>query len=66
MMYSRLKQLRHLWSSKRKYLWQLKPGEGWDFQIIDELGRTVWASEWCRQARKKTRPRGVVIGQKYD
>lgn len=59
MMSSHLRKLRQLWSSRRKHLWQLKPGEGQDFRIIDENTRTVWASEWCRKARQTTRPRGM-------
>lgn len=31
-----------------------------DYLIIDENGREVWASEWCRKAYIATRPRGVM------
>jgi hypothetical protein len=38
---------------KRKFFTGL-PG---DYQIIDENGRTVWASEWCHKAYVSTCPR---------
>lgn len=29
-----------------------------DYLIIDEFGRTVWASDWCKRAYAETLPRG--------
>jgi hypothetical protein len=34
-------------------------GEYGDYQIVDELGRTIWASEWCRRVWKETHPHVV-------
>lgn len=31
-----------------------------DYQIIDENGRTVWASEWCNKAYHQTCPRNLT------
>lgn len=31
-----------------------------DFKIIDENGREVWASEWCRAAYNETKPQPVL------
>jgi hypothetical protein len=36
-----------------------RAGEPGDFLIVDEVGRTVWASEWCRAAYIETKPRAV-------
>lgn len=37
-----------------------RAGEYGDYEIIDELGRTIWASDWCRRVWKETHPHGVV------
>lgn len=31
----------------------------YDYQIIDEIGRTVWAGDWIRKAIAETKPRGL-------
>jgi len=41
------------------HLWKESKPEWGDYLIVDELGRTCWASDWCRRVYVETFPRGV-------